>query len=80
MRVAFSNMVLNTGSSSPGDELDDLKDLRGSRLPLQGLPQFIEQPRVLDGDDCLGGEVFDEFDLLVGKGADFLAVDCDGPD
>ena len=23
------------------------------------LPQFVEQPRVLDGDDGLGGEVLD---------------------
>ena len=26
-------------------------------LLLQRLPQFVEQPRVLDGDDGLGGEV-----------------------
>ena len=33
----------------------------------------IEKPRVLDGDDGLGGEVRDQGDLLVGKGTDFLA-------
>jgi hypothetical protein len=32
---------------------------------VSALAQFVEQPRVLDGDDCLGGEVLDEFDLLV---------------
>ena len=35
--------------------------------------QFVEQPRVLDGDDGLGGEVGDQFDLLVGEGPNFLA-------
>ena len=31
------------------------------------LPQLVEQPRVLDRDDGLGGEVRDQFDLLVGE-------------
>ena len=38
------------------------------------LAQFVEQPRVLDGDDRLGGEVLDQFDLLVGERANFLAA------
>ena len=37
------------------------------------LPQFVEQPRILDGDNGLGGEVLDQCDLLGGKGANFLA-------
>ena len=44
------------------------------------LAQFVEQPRVLDGDDGLGGEVLDQLDLLIGKGANFLVEDCDGAD
>ena len=39
------------------------------------LPQFIEQPRVLDGDDGLGGEVLHQCDLLVGERPHFLAID-----
>ena len=35
--------------------------------------QFVEQPRVLDGDDGLVGEVRHQRDLLVGEGTDFLA-------
>ena len=31
------------------------------------LAQFVEQPRVLDGDDGLGGEVLHQLDLLVGE-------------
>jgi len=40
-----------------GGTTDNLKHLRRRRLPLQRLPQFVEQPRVLDGDNGLGGEV-----------------------
>ena len=41
----------------------------------RALPQFAEQPRVLDGDNSLGGEVLNQFDLLVGERADFLTKD-----
>jgi superfamily II DNA or RNA helicase len=40
---------------------------------VSALSKFIEQPRVLDGNDSLSGEVLDEFDLLSVKGADFPA-------
>ena len=87
MRVAFSSMASNTGSSSPGELDDDLEHLRGRGLLLQrlgqivgALAQLVEQPRVLDGDDGLGGEVRDQLDLLVGERAHLLAVDGDGAD
>jgi hypothetical protein len=32
------------------------------------LAKLLEQPRVLDGDNGLRGEVRDQSDLLVGKG------------
>ena len=35
--------------------------------------QFVEQPRVLDGDNSLGGEVLHQRDLFVGEGPNFLA-------
>jgi hypothetical protein len=38
------------------------------------LAQFVEQPRILDGDDGLGSEVRDQRYLFVGEGPDFLAV------
>ena len=76
-----------------GGAADDLKHLRRCRLLLQGfcevggafgevrgaLTQFVEQPRVLDGDDRLGGEVRYQCDLLFGKGANFLAVKVNAP-
>ena len=37
--------------------------------------QLVEQPRVLDSNDGLRGEVSQQVDLLVGERTDFLAVD-----
>jgi hypothetical protein len=66
---------------------DDLEHLRRGRLLLQrfreldgALTQLVEQPRILDGDDGLIGEIPDEVDLLVAEGAHFLTVDAEGPD
>ena len=42
--------------------------------------QFIEQSRVLDGDDGLGGKILDQLDLLVGERPHFLAVNNDRAD
>ena len=42
--------------------------------------QLVEQPRVLDGDDGLGGEVLHQLDLLVGERPHLLAIDDDGAD
>ena len=44
------------------------------------LAQFVEQPRVLDGDHRLGGEVRDELDLLVGERSYLLAINPDRAD
>ena len=40
---------------------------RRCRLLLQRLPQFVEQPRVLDGDNGLGGKRLQKRDLLIRK-------------
>src|SRR5215475_6371000 len=37
------------------------------------MAKLVKQPRVLDGDDGLGGEGLDEFDLLVGERPDEAA-------
>ena len=54
---------------------DDLQHLAGGSLLLQrlaeivgALAQFVEQPRVLDGDDGLGGEVLTSSICLSVKG------------
>ena len=70
-----------------GRAADNLQHLRrGGLLPQRlgevggalgevgsALPQFVEKPRILDGDDGLGGEVLHQLDLLVGEGPYFLA-------
>jgi hypothetical protein len=65
---------------------DHLKNLRRRRLLLQrfgqigsALAQLIQQPRVLDGDDRLTGEVRHERDLFVGKRTNFLAIPISVP-
>ena len=40
-----------------GRAADDLEHVGGGGLLLQRLAQLVEQPRVLDGDDGLAGEV-----------------------
>ena len=87
MRVAFSSIAWNTGSSSPGELEMTFNTSRGRGLLLQrfgeivgALAQLVEQPRVLDGDDGLGSEVLHQCDLLVGEWAYLLAIDCEGSD
>src|SRR5215831_11394776 len=57
---------------------DDLKHIGGGSLLLKGFTQLVEQSRVLDGDDGLGGEVPDQLDLFLGERTHFLAVDDNG--
>ena len=63
-----------------GRAADDFEHVGGGGLLLQQFAQLVEQPRVLDGDDGLAGEILDQLDLLVAERADFLAVDDDGAD
>ena len=63
-----------------GRTADNLEHVGGGGLLLERFAQLAEQPRVLDGDDGLGGEVRHQLDLLVGERADLLAVDGDGAD
>ena len=70
-----------------GRAADDLEHVGGGGLLLQrfgqifgALAQLVEQPRVLDGDHRLGGEILHQLDLLVGEGPDFLPVNDDRAD
>ena len=80
MRVAFSSIAWNTGSSSPGDELMTRSTSDVAVCCSSDLPQFIEQPRVLDGDDGLGGEACNKINLLVGEWPYLLALNRKGAD
>src|SRR5262249_43098466 len=59
---------------------DDTENVSRRGLPFERFPQFAQQPRVLNGNDGLGGEVLYERDLLVSKRPNFLAVDDDRTD
>src|SRR5262249_36708480 len=66
---------------------DNLEHIGGRGLLLQRfgeiagtLTQLVEQPGVLDSDHRLGGEVPDQFDLLVGERQNLLAVYADCSD
>ena len=78
--VADANGVLQHGSKNrlkiARGSANDLEHFRRSRLLFQrlaeisgALTQFVEQPRVLDGDNCLIREILEEIDLFFGKGA-----------
>ena len=56
---------------------DDLEHIGSRRLLLQRFAQFAKQPRVLDRDDSLSGEVFNQLDLVVGERTHILAIDID---
>ena len=86
-RGASSATVSSTGWTSLGELEMTRKDFADRGLLLQrlgqivgALAQFVEQPRVFDGDDGLRGEVLDQLDLLIGERADLLAVDHDAAD
>src|SRR5262249_22491011 len=63
-----------------GRAADDLEHVGGGGLLLQRFAQLVEQARVLDGDDGLGGKILHQLDLLVGEGQYLLAVDADRAD
>jgi hypothetical protein len=47
---------------------------------IPALAQLVEQSRVLDGNDSLGGEVSYKFNLLIGETAHLLAIKSDYAD
>ena len=73
-RRAFQNN-LKYWLQVTGRRADDLEHVGGGGLLLQRFAQLVEQPRVLDGDDGLVGEILNQLDLLVGERANLLAVD-----
>src|SRR5262249_34879501 len=60
-----------------GRASDDLEDLGCGSLLLQRFPEFVEQARILDGDDGLRGEVLNQLDLLLGEWPHLLAIESD---
>ena len=62
-------MVSSTGWISVGELAMTPKDFTRGSLLLQRFLEFLEQPHVLDGDDGLIGEGFEQLDLRRGEGA-----------
>src|SRR6516165_10157689 len=50
-----------------GGRADNAQHLRGRRLLLERLSQLIEQPRILNRDDCLVGKGGNQLNLLIRK-------------
>src|SRR5262245_35523159 len=61
-----------------GGAADHLEHVGGGGLLLQRLAQLVEKASVLDRDDCLLGEIADQFDLLIAERSDLLAINDDG--
>src|SRR5215470_2096774 len=63
-----------------GRAADHLENIGGRRLLLQGFAQLIEQARVLDGNNGLGGKILHQLDLLVSEWSHFPAIDAEDTD
>ena len=60
-----------------GRGIDDLQYLGGRSLLFQSVARLGQQPRILHCDDRLRREVLQQRNLLVGEGADLLAIGRD---
>src|SRR5215471_5071431 len=47
---------------------------------VRAILQFVQEPRIFDRDYRLVGEAFDQPDLFVREGPNFLTIDVDGAD
>src|SRR5262249_62236955 len=70
-----------------GRTADDAEHLRCCRLMLQRLAQFcialldlLEQPYILNGDDCLGSEGLEKRDMFLREGTDLRAANRNSAD
>jgi hypothetical protein len=52
-------------------QIDPLPTLSACPLRSDRVAQFVQQPRILDGDDSLAGEVLHQLNMLVGERAHF---------
>src|SRR5262249_33680554 len=68
------------GLQIEGRAADYFKHVGGGGLLLQRFAQLVEQPRVLDGDDCLGRKILYQRDLFVSERTELLAIEHDCAD
>ena len=79
-RAADSISVSSTVCRSKVERLMTLSTSAVAVCCCKRFAQLVEQPRVLDGDHGLRGEVLHQLDLLVGERPHLLAVDDDRAD
>src|SRR6516162_6541801 len=63
-----------------GGRTDNAQHLRRCGLLLKRLAKLVEQPRVLDGNDGLGGKILQKRSLLLGERPYLFTVDANHPD
>ena len=80
MRVALSKIVSKTGDKFSRRRLITCNTSEVAVCCCSGFAQLVEQPRVLDGDDGLSGEIRDQLDLSVGERQHFLPIDSNTAD
>src|SRR5215831_3656731 len=66
------------GPQIKGRAADDLEHIGSGGLLLERFAKFVEQARVLDGDDGLSSKIPYQIDLLLGKRSHFCTVDKKG--
>ena len=76
-RAADSTSVSSTACRSKVERLITLSTSAVAVCCCSDSSQLVEQARVLDGDDGLGGEVGHQLDLLVGERPHLLTIDAD---
>jgi hypothetical protein len=80
VRVAEGRRRLNKRVENPrqieGCTANDFEHVGSGRLLLERLTQFVEQARVIDGDDGLVSKCLEQCDLLVTEQPDFGASDA----
>ena len=59
---------------------DHLQHISGGSLLLEGFTQFVEEARIVDGDDGLRSKILYQLDLLVGERPHLPAINCDNAD
>src|SRR5262249_52483635 len=59
---------------------NNAEDVSRRGLAVEAFAQLIEQPRVLDGNDGLGGEVLHLRNLFINKGASLPTTDANTAD
>src|SRR5262249_53708543 len=56
---------------------DDTENVSRRGLPFERFPQFAQQPRILDGNNGLGGEVRQQSDIFFLERSDFRSANND---